>query len=138
MSGNFDAATLQQINDYIDHATNGNRYYRPLSQRLRKRALLPLQRSGRTNEVDALYSRVCESTVPKVERVGAEGRRRVEAKKEELLEKWAKATNNWHESVVDFTDETEPFGSGTDSDVYLSSDGKTAHKRVSRKEVGII
>ena len=94
LSGNFDAATLQQINDYIDHATKGNRYYRPLSQRLRKRALLPLQRSGRTNEVDALYSRVCKSTVPKVGRVSAEGRRRIEAKKEELLEKWARATGN--------------------------------------------
>jgi hypothetical protein len=128
LSGNFDDVTLQQIDNYIDHATNRNRHYRPLSQRLRERTLLSLQKNGRTAEVDALFSRICESAVPKNGRVSAEGRRRIEAKKEELLEKWAKAAGQWHESVADFTENTTPFKSGTDSDVYLSNDGKTVIK----------
>ena len=128
LSGESDDLTLQSINEYIDHATNRNRFYRPLSQRLPEGALLSLQGYGRTNEVDALYSRICESAVAKNGRVSAEGRRRVEAKKEELLEKWAKAAGKWHESIADFTDNTTPVKSGTDSDVYLSNDGKTVIK----------
>ena len=128
LAGDFNKVTLQLINNYIDHATNNERFYRPLSQRLRERALLSLHEGGRTGSVDALFSRICESTVPKNGRASAHGRRRIEEKKEELLEKWAKATGNWHESVEDFTDETIPIGSGTDSDVYLSNDGKTVIK----------
>ena len=128
LAGDFNSVTLQQINDYIDNATNKNRFYRPLSQRLPERALLALQGYGRTNAVDALFSRICESTVAKNGRVSAEGRRKIEAKKEELLEGWAKATGNWHESIADFTENTTPFKSGTDSDVYLSNDGKTVIK----------
>ena len=128
LSGNFNSVTLQQIDNYIDNATNGNRFYRPLSQRLRERALLSLQGRGRTGEVDALFSRICESAVPANERTRAEGRRKIEARKEELLEGWAKATGNWHESIADFTSNTEPIGHGTDSEVYLSDDGESVIK----------
>ena len=128
LSGNFNSVTLQQIDNYIDNATNGNRFYRPLSQRLRERALLSLQGRGRTGEVDALFSRICESAVPANERTRAEGRRKIEARKEELLEGWAKATGNWHESIADFTSNTEPIGHGTDSEVYLSYDGESVIK----------
>lgn len=123
LSGNFNDVTLQQINSFIDNATNRNRFFRPLSQRLPERALLALSRSGRQNEVDALFSRICESAVPANGRTGPEGRRRIEEKKEECLEGWARATGNWHESIEDFTSNTEPIRSGTDSDVYLSDDG---------------
>ena len=123
LSGNFNAVTLQRINDYIDSATPRNIFYRPLSQRLPERALLSLPKGERTGSVDALFSRICESTVPANGRTRADGRREIEARKEELLEKWAKATGNWHESIADFTGNTEAFGSGTDSEVFLSDDG---------------
>lgn len=128
LSGNFNDVTLQQINSFIDNATNRNRFFRPLSQRLPERALLALSRSGRQNEVDALFSRICESAVPANGRTGPEGRRRIEEKKEECLEGWARATGNWHESIADFTSNTEPIRSGTDSDVYLSDDGANVIK----------
>ena len=121
--GNFNAVTLQRINDYIDSATPRNIFYRPLSQRLPKRALLSLPKGERTGSVDALFSRICESAVPANGRTRAEGRREIEARKEELLEKWVKATGNWHESIADFTSHTEAFRSGTDSEVFLSDDG---------------
>ena len=123
LSGNFDELTLRKLNEYIDDATNRNRHYRPLSQRLPERALLSLSKDDRTAAVDALFSRICESTVPANGRTRAEGRRKIEARKEELLEAWANATGNWHESIADFTKEAEPIRSGTDSDVYLSDDG---------------
>lgn len=128
LSGNFNDVTLQQINSFIDNATNRNRFFRPLSQRLPEKALLALSRSGRQNEVDALFSRICESAVPANGRTGPEGRRRIEEKKEECLEGWARATGNWHESIADFTSNTEPIRSGTDSDVYLSDDGANVIK----------
>ena len=128
LSGNFNSVTLQQINDYIDNATNRNRLFRPLSKRLPERALLSLSARGRASEVDALFSRICESAVPANGRAGAEARRRIEAKKEELLEGWAKATGFWHESIADFTSNTTPIKSGTDSDVYLSDSGNTVIK----------
>ena len=128
LSGNFNSVTLQQINNYIDNATNGNRFYRPLSQRLPERALAALSEGGRTSAVDALFSRICESTVPANGRTRAEARRAIETRKEELLEGWAKATGNWHESIADFTGNTAPIKSGTDSDVYLSDDGGSVIK----------
>ncbi len=128
LSGDFNSVTLQRINDYIDNATNRNRFYRPLSQRLPERALLSLSEGGRAGEVDALFSRICESSVPADGRTRAEARRAIEARKEELLEGWAKAAGYWHESVADFTGNTEPIGHGTDSDVYMSDDGATVIK----------
>ena len=128
LDGNFNSVTLQQINDYIDNATNFNRFYRPLSQRLPERALLSLSGRGRAGEVDALFSRICESSIPANGRTRAEARRRIEAKKEECLEGWAKAAGFWHESVADFTSNAEPIGHGTDSVVYMSDDGATVIK----------
>lgn len=128
LSGNFNDVTLQRIDNYIDNATDRNRFYRPLSQRLPERAVSPVSEGGRTGAVDALFSRICESTVPANERTRAEGRRKIEARKEECLEGWAKATGNWHESVADFTANTTPVDNGTDSDVYLSDDGGSVIK----------
>ena len=128
LSGNFNSLTLRQINNYIDNATNKNRFLRPLSQRLPERALAAVSEGGRTSAVDALFSRICESTVPANGRTRAEARRAIETRKEELLEGWAKATGNWHESIADFTGNTAPIKSGTDSDVYLSDDGGSVIK----------
>lgn len=130
LSGNFNDVTLQRIDNYIDNATDRNRFYRPLSQRLPERALSALRERERANAVDALFSRISESAVPSsgsaVER--ARARRAAEEKKKELLRGWAIATGNWHTSVLDFTDNAEPIGSGKDSDVYLSKDGKSVIK----------
>lgn len=130
LSGNFNDVTLQRIDNYIDNATDRNRFYRPLSQRLPERALSALRGRERANAVDALFSRISESAVPSsgsaVER--ARARRAAEEKKKELLRGWAIATGNWHTSVLDFTDNAEPIGSGKDSDVYLSKDGKSVTK----------
>ena len=124
LSGNFDEVTLRLINNYIANVTPRNREWRPLSKRLPQEVERGLRKGERASYVDALFSRICESAVPKNERAGAEGKRRIEEKKKELLKKWAIATGNWHTSVSDFTDAKEPLGSGKDSDVYISKDGK--------------
>jgi hypothetical protein len=89
------------MNNYIDHATNNERFLRSISQRLPEGALLSLSRGGQMGSIDALFSRICESAVPKNGRTSAEGKRRIEEKKKELTEKWAKVIGNWHESVAD-------------------------------------
>ena len=124
LSGNFDEVTLRLINNYIANVTPRNREWRPLSKRLPQEVERGLRKGERASYVDALFSRICESAVSKNERAGAEGKRRIEEKKKELLKKWAIATGNWHTSVSDFTDAKEPLGSGKDSDVYISKDGK--------------
>ena len=135
LSGNFNSVTLRRIDNYIDNATDRNRFYRPLSQRLPERALLSLSEDARTNAVDALFSRICESAVPANGRTRAEGRRKIEERKEECLEGWAKATGNWHESIADFAPQSAFIKSGTDSDVYLSSEGYNVIK-VSKGKFG--
>lgn len=124
LSGNLDEVTLRLINNYIANVTPRNREWRPLSKRLPQEVERGLRKGERASYVDALFSRICESAVPKNERAGAEGKRRIEEKKKELLKKWAIATGNWHTNVSDFTDAKEPLGSGKDSDVYISKDGK--------------
>ena len=124
LSGNFDEVTLRLINNYIANVTPRNREWRPLSKRLPQEVERGLRKGERASYVDALFSRICESAVPKNERAGAEGKRRIEEKKKELLKKWAIATGNWHTSVSDFTDAKEPLSIGKDSDVYISKDGK--------------
>ncbi len=128
LSGNFDDVTLQLINNYIDNFTPYNEYWRPLSKRLPSKALRSLRKRERANSVDVLFSRISESAVPKNGRTGAEAKRRVEEKKEELLKKWAVATGNWHTDVSDFEVDETPIGSGKDSVVYQSKDGKTVIK----------
>ena len=92
----------------------------------------------RTGSVDALFSRICESTVGKDGKTlpRAERERAIEEKKKELLKKWAIATGNWHTDIADFTDQREPIGSGTDSDVYLGKDGKSVIKVSKGKPYG--
>lgn len=92
LSGNFDEVTLQLINDYIDNFSPYNDEWRPISKRLPQKALRGLRKGERASAVDALFSRISESAVPKNERAGAEGKRRIEEKKKELLKKWAIAT----------------------------------------------
>ena len=136
LSGNFDEVTLRQIDNYIDNFSPYNNEWRPISKRLPQKALRGLRKGERASAVDVLFSRISESAVPKNERAGAEGKRRIEEKKKELLKKWAIATGNWHTSVSDFTDAKEPLGSGKDSDVYQSKDGKHVIK-VSKGKDGL-
>ncbi|MBR1850087.1 MAG: hypothetical protein IJ789_01810 [Bacteroidales bacterium] len=125
LSGEYNYVTLQKISDYIDDVTPRNPYERRLSERLPQRVERALYERERSSAIDALFSRASESAVAANERVGSAGRRAVEAKKKELIEKWAKATGNWHTDLRDFTDNTEAVSEGTaDSDVYLSNDGK--------------
>ena len=124
LSGNFDAVTLQLIDKYIEDATPKNPFGRRISQRVPQKMERSLYEGPRTNAVDALFSRICESAVPKNGRTRQEARRRIEAAKEKALEGWARATGRWHTQVSDFTESTTPIASGTDSDVYLSKDGE--------------
>ncbi|GEM_PF-3099288 len=128
LSGEYNDVSLQEINDYINDVTPYNPYGRRLSERLPQRVERKMYEGTRENAIDALFSRVSESTVRPNERVSASGRRAIEEKKKELLEQWAKASGNWHTDIKDFTDDTEPIGSGKDSDVYLSKDGKNVIK----------
>ncbi len=134
LKGDFDDLTLRQIDNYIEHVTPYNRYRRPLSQRLPSKALRGVYEGERAGAVDVLFSRICESAVPKNGRTRAEGKRRIEEKKKELLKGWAIATGNWRTSVKDFTDAKEPLGRGKDSDVYISKDGKHVVKVSHGKE----
>ena len=138
LSGNFDDVTLQLIDEFIDKSTPNNPYERPISKRLPTRALQKMRGGERTGSVDALFSRICESTVGKDGKTlpRAERERAIEEKKKELLKKWAIATGNWHTDIADFTDQREPIGSGTDSDVYLGKDGKSVIKVSKGKPYG--
>ena len=138
LSGNFDDVTLRLIDEFIDKSTPNNPYERPISKRLPTRALQKMRGGERTGSVDALFSRICESAVGKDGKTlpRAERERAIEEKKKELLKKWAIATGNWHTDVSDFSDGKEPIGSGTDSDVYLSKDGKSVIKVSKGKPYG--
>ena len=138
LSGNFDDVTLRLIDEFIDKSTPNNPYERPISKRLPTRALQKMRGGERTGSVDALFSRICESTVGKDGKTlpRAERERAIEEKKKELLKKWAIATGNWHTDIADFTDQREPIGSGTDSDVYLGKDGKSVIKVSKGKPYG--
>jgi hypothetical protein len=128
LSGNFDDVTLQRLNYFLDHVTPNNEYGRRLSKRLPQEVVRRVRKGERTSEVDVLFSRICESSVPANERTRPEAKRRIEEKKKELLKAWAIATGNWHTSVEDFTHNTEPIGRGKDSVVYQSDDGKSVIK----------
>ena len=128
LSGNFDDVTLQRINDYLDNVTPNNEFGRRISKRLPQEVVRRVRKGERASEVDVLFSRISESAVPANERTRPEAKRRIEEKKKELLKGWAIATGNWHTSVEDFTHNTEPIGSGKDSVVYQSDDGKSVIK----------
>ena len=138
LSGNFDDVTLRLIDEFIDKSTPNNPYERPISKRLPARALQKMRGGERTGSIDALFSRISESAVGKDGKAlpRAERERAIEEKKKELLKKWAIATGNWHTDVSDFSDGKEPIGSGTDSDVYLSKDGKSVIKVSKGKPYG--
>ena len=138
LSGNFDDVTLRLIDEFIDKSTPNNPYERPISKRLPARALQKMRGGERTGSIDALFSRISESAVGKDGKAlpRAERERAIEEKKKELLKKWAIATGNWHTDIADFTDQREPIGSGTDSDVYLSKDGKSVIKVSKGKPYG--
>ncbi|MGN1210646.1 MAG: hypothetical protein ACI4TM_03095, partial [Candidatus Cryptobacteroides sp.] len=138
LKGDFDEVTLRLIDEYINNVTPENPYRRPLSKRLPQAVGRRMRKGERTNSVDALFTRISESAVREagssVERTRA--RRAIEEKKKELLKGWAIATGNWHTSVSDFTDNTEPIGKGKDSVVYSSSDGKSVIKASFGKNEG--
>ena len=138
LSGNFDDVTLRLIDEFIDKSTPNNPYGRPLSKRLPPRVGQKMRGGERTGSIDALFSRISESAVGKDGKAlpRAERERAIEEKKKELLKKWAIATGNWHTDVSDFSDGKEPIGSGTDSDVYLSKDGKSVIKVSKGKPYG--
>lgn len=124
LSGDFNDVTLQKINDYIDDATPLHPYGKRISQRLPQKLERGLHEGARTNAVDALFSRICESAVPASRRASEAGRREIEERKKEALKGWAIATNNWHTDLSDFADEADFIRQGTDSKVYLAKDGK--------------
>ncbi len=136
LSGDFNSLTLQQINDYINESTPDNPYGRRISERLPQRVVRKIEREKGIAAVDALFSRISESSVRPHERTRPSGRRTVEERKKELLEQWAKASGNWHTDLMEFTDDPEPIGSGTDSDVYLSKDGLHVIKMSKGKPYG--
>ena len=138
LSGNFDDVTLRLIDKFVNKSTPNNPYERPISKRLPARALQKMRGGERTGSIDALFSRISESAVGKDGKTlpRAERERAIEEKKKELLKKWAIATGNWHTDVSDFSDGKEPIGSGTDSDVYLSKDGKSVIKVSKGKPYG--
>ena len=138
LSGNFDDVTLRLIDEFIDKSTPNNPYERPISKRLPTRALQKMRGGERTGSIDALFSRISESAVGKDGKAlpRAERERAIEEKKKELLKKWAIATGNWHTDIADFTEQREPIGSGTDSDVYLGKDGKSVIKVSKGKPYG--
>lgn len=136
LSNEFNDVSLQKINDYLNDVTPNNPYGRRLSERLPQRVERKLYERARENAVDALFSRASESAVAPNGRTREEGRREVEERKKKALEAWAKATGNWHTELTDFTDDTEPIGHGTDSDVYLSKDGSHVVKMSHGKPEG--
>ena len=119
LTSEYNDVSLQKIKDFIDDVTPRNPYGRRLSERLPQRVERALYERERSCAIDALFSRASESAVPANERSGASGKRAVEAKKRELIERWAKATGNWHTDLNEFTDNTEAVSEDTtDSDVY--------------------
>jgi len=130
LSGDFSDVTLQKIDKYINEVTSNNVYGRRLSQRLPQGVERKMyqRRQGALGfdaiERDALFSRICESAVPKNGRASKAGRREVERRKEKALKGWAIATGHWHTDLSEFTDEQMPFALGTDSEVFLSKDEK--------------
>lgn len=70
------------------------------------------------------------------ERFGRSGREKIERKKKELLEDWAKATGRWYTGVESLTNGEEPIGKGKDSIVYLSKDGSSVIKLSHGKDTG--
>lgn len=136
LSGNFNDVTLQKINQYIDETTPRNPYGRRLSQRLPQRVEREMYEKQRENAVDALYSRISESSVPANGRFSESGRREIESRKKEALKGWAIATGNWHTDLSAFTNQIEPIGVGTDSKVYISKDGQHVIKASKGKPYG--
>ena len=129
LAGDFNDVTLRLLNNYLDHVTPNNPYRRPLSKRLPQKVLRRMGGAARANEVDALFSRICEGSVgTSGKAVARDGAGRVVEKKNELLKKWAIATGHWHTDLSDFTDDKTPIGKGKDSDVYMSKDGKSVIK----------
>lgn len=123
LSGEYNDVSLQKINDFINNATPRSEYGRRVSERLPQRVERKMLEGKRGDEVEALFTRASESSIPANERAREATRGGIAEAKKSLLEKWAKASGHWHTELSDFTDETEPLDSGHDSDVYMSKDG---------------
>lgn len=124
LSGEYNDVSLQKIQDFIDDATPNSEYGRRVSERLPQRVERKMLEGKRGDEVEALISRVSESSIPANERAREATRGGIAEAKKILLEKWAKAAGKWHTELSDFTNESEPIGHGNDSDVYPAKDGE--------------
>ena len=123
LNSQFDDITLWLIDEYIENGTPKNPYGRRISKRLPQEVERGLYEGARTNAVDALFSRISESAVPASRRNRQAERRRIARIKKEALKGWAIAIGNWHTDLSEFTNDTEPFASGSDSDAYYAKDG---------------
>ena len=116
---------MQQISEYINNFEPDNENGRHISERLPQAVVREIEKEKGIDEVDALFSRICESSVSPNERARREGRIEIEELKKKLLKLWAQATGNWYTDFSTFTDDTEPFAGGTDSkEVFVSKDGQ--------------
>ena len=77
LKGDFNSVTLQQINDYINETRNENHNGWQISERIPQGASREVAQKGGIAAVDALFSRICESSVRPNERTRPEGRRRI-------------------------------------------------------------
>lgn len=136
LKGDFNPLTLERINKYIEDATPNNPFGRRISQRLPQRMERSLRARERAGAVDALFSRICESSVAPNGRFSEAGRRAIEERKKETLKGWAIASGNWHTDLKEFTNDAEPIGQGKDSKVYMSKDGRYVIKASKGKPYG--
>lgn len=128
LNSQFDDITLQLLDKYIDDGTPKNPYGNRISKRLPQEVERSLYAQSRTAKVDALLSRICEAAVGSARRALPSERLKIQQAKNSALKAWAIATGNWHTNLSAFTNDKEPFASGTDSDVFLSKDGEYAIK----------
>ncbi len=126
LKNGFNDVSLRLLNEYIDNAEAGTY---TLTARLRNPiGRVSLEKSTRTQRVDAVIGRIAEATVPKAYRAQPRGRQQLELTKKELLKQWAIATGNWYTDFSEFIGDSEPFDSGTDALVFRSVEGTSVVK----------
>ncbi len=119
LKNEFNDVTLQLIDKYLQDAAGKHR----ISYRLPEEVERTLLEDQRTSQVDALISRISESTVPATDRSSQQGREEIEKKKKELLKNWAIASGVWYSDISEVAEiaDLTPLDQGTDSIVYLSN-----------------
>lgn len=119
LKNEFNDVTLQLIDKYLQDAAGKHR----ISYRLPEEVERTLLEDQRTSQVDALISRISESTVPATDRSSQQGREEIEKKKKELLKNWAIASGVWYSDISEVAEiaDLTPLDQGTDSIVYFSN-----------------